>query len=122
MLGAIGLGGSSRVAGALAPAARPLFILSAILLVLGGLGCSRLAAALAAAGSLLLYVSMFGLTGGGSMAAMASDATAARADATTFYAGLVLVAASLIVSAVRRHRRTCRPLITPPWRLLPPRS
>jgi len=43
-LGAIGIGGSSALARTLSPVAQPLFIASAILVLLGALACSRLVA------------------------------------------------------------------------------
>lgn len=75
-LGAIGIGSSSALARTLSPVAEPLFVASAILVIVGALACSRLVAA-AVTGSALLYLSMFQLasadsTSGGSSMSMMS--------------------------------------------------
>lgn len=110
--GAVGITGSGAFALALAGAAQPLFLGSAILLTAGALACSRVVALLAALGSLLLYLSMFELAGGsGSMTAMATThaAPVARAEPITFSAGLALLLLSITLQIWRRRRRACRP-------------
>ena len=114
-LGSIGLGGSSLLARSLGAAARPLFIVSALLLILGALGCSRLVTAFAASGVVLLYLSMFELAGGDggtmNMNTMARGQAAVRADAPSFYGGLAAVVLALVVQLARRHNQTCKPLL-----------
>lgn len=124
-LGAIGISGSSALARTLSPVAEPLFIASALLLVLGALACSRLVALLTVAGSTLLYLSMFQLasggtqSGGGSMSMMSMQrphdgSSALQADATSFYLGLALLVVALALSVWRRRRRACRPVVRLP--------
>jgi hypothetical protein len=124
-LGALGIGGSSALARGLSPVAEPVFIVSAVLLVLGGLACSRLVALLAVAGSVALYLSMFQLASGattnrhGSMSMMSMQqpdggSSALQANATSFYLGLALLVAALGLSVWRRRRRECRPVVRLP--------
>jgi len=96
---------------ALDPVARPLLVLSVLLLVTGSLRCGRAPAALAAAGGAVLCVSMY-LASGSATAAMAGMGTHTATGTTNgplFYAGIGLIAASFAWSAIRRRRRTCRP-------------
>ena len=91
VLGGLGLAGSSVVGRALASVAEPLFVLSALFLIVGGLACSWLATLSAAVGSLVLYLSMFVLAGGvlansAPMAGM-SESGAAHANAPLFWVG-----------------------------------
>jgi len=93
--------------------ARPLLVLSVLLLVAGSLRCGRAPAALAAAGGgggALLYVSMYLASGSAtaSMAGMGTHTGTGTANGPLFYAGIVLIAATFAWSAVRR-RRTGRP-------------
>ncbi len=115
VLGTVGISETSVLARSLGSAAQPLFIASALLLTAGALGCSRLVAVLAAAGAILLYLSMFELAHGGSgsmaMTAMQHGQAAARADASTFYAGLALLLLSITLQIIRRHRGSCRPML-----------
>ncbi len=114
-LGALGVDASTRpwaaLRHALDPVARPLLVLSVLLLVAGSLRCGRAPAALAAAGGALLYVSMY-LASGSATAAMAGMGThtgTGTTNAPLFYAGIGLIATTFAWSAVRCHRRTCRP-------------
>lgn len=66
VLGAIGISGSSALARTLSPVAEPLFIASAVLVIVGALACGQLVALPAVAGSALLYLWMFQLSSGGS--------------------------------------------------------
>ena len=50
VLGAIGISGSSALARAVSPVAEPLFIVSAVLVIVGALACGRLVAQLSVAG------------------------------------------------------------------------
>ena len=116
--GAVGITGSGVFARTLAPAAEPLFIVSAVMLVFGGLLCSKVVTALLASGSALLYVSMFVLASGGSMGdgmmAMTSarhTTAASQADALTFYAGLSLLALTIAAGVWRRRHAECRPVV-----------
>jgi hypothetical protein len=111
--GSIGIGGSGVFARAFGDAARPVFIVSAILLIAGALACSRVVAALAAVGVLLLYLSMFALTGSNSMATMAMPHAhgGARANSITFYAGLGALLLSIAHQVWRRRRGTCSPVL-----------
>ena len=122
-LGAVGLTGSSALARALSPVAEPLFIASAVLVVIGALACSRLVVLLAMGGSSLLYLSMFqlassGAHSGSSMSGMTMQphhgSPTLHADATSFYLGLTLLMAAFGLRAWRRHRRECRPLVRLP--------
>lgn len=120
-LGAIGITGSSAIAGTLSQAAEPLFLASSVLLVIGALRCSRLVVLFAVSGSGLLYLSMFQFAsprvGSGSSTSMTSmqqahnGVSAPHADATSFYLGLILLAVALALYVWRRHRRACRPLV-----------
>lgn len=118
-LGAIGIGGSSVLARTLSPFAEPLFVASAVLLVLAALACSRLVAATAIVGNLLLYLSMFQLAtgGGGSMSMMAMrqhSSRALHAEPLNFYTGLALVTGAVALSIWRRRHRHCRPILRLP--------
>ena len=120
VLGAVGLTGSGVLARTLSPIAEPLFIGSSVLVVVGALACSRLVAVLAIGGSALLYLSMFQLASGGhggaaSMATMtgAHQHTVAHTDSAAFYFGLALLAVAFGLSARRRRRHECRPLLRP---------
>lgn len=117
-LGAVGITSSGVFARTLAPVAEPLFIVSAVMLVFGGLLCSKVVTALLASGSALLYVSMFVLASGGNMGVgmMAMTSTGhttavSRADALTFYAGLSLLAITIAAIVWRRRRAACRPVV-----------
>ena len=113
-VGAVGISGSGAFARAFGGAAQPLFIVSAILLIVGALACSRVVALLAAVGGLLLYLSMFELGGGGdSMTTMAMNHahTAVRAEPIRFYAGLGALLLSITLQIGRRRRRICRPVL-----------
>lgn len=123
---AIGLTSSSVLARTLSPVAEPLFIASAVLVLLGALACSRIVVLLAVGGSMLLYLSMLqlasngsnGLRSGGSMSSISTQAhrgsSTLHADATSFYLGLVLLLAGFAVSIWRRQRGECRPLVRLP--------
>jgi hypothetical protein len=104
---------TSILARSLGSFAQPLFVASALLLTAGALGCSRLVAVLAAGGAILLYLSMFELAhgGSGSMTMTAMQHGAARADASTFYAGLALLLLSITLQIIRRHRGSCLPVL-----------
>lgn len=119
-LGAVGITGSGVLARTLSPIAEPLFIGSAVLVILGALACSRLVAALGIGGSVLRYRSMFQLASGGhagpsSMATMTSahQHTALHAEPASFYWGLSLLVVAFGLSTRRRHRHECRPLLRP---------
>ncbi len=124
VLGIVGITGSSGLAIALADIAEPLFIASAVLILISSLACSRLVAVLSATGATLLYLSMFQLANsgvatddGGSMSMMAmqhSQQTSVHANAPTFYLGLVTLISSALLSAWRRHRHRCRPVLRTP--------
>lgn len=124
-LGAIGVGGSGVLARTLSPVAEPLFIASAILIIVGALACSRLVALAAVGGGTLLYLSMFQLAAGGtagsgsmSMASMQQHGPRSlHAEPASFYTGLALVVAALGLSVWRRRRRSCRPLLRSPLSL-----
>lgn len=125
VLGAIGITGSSAFAQTLAPVAEPLFIASAVLLVLGALTCGRLVALLAVAGNVLLYLSMFQLASIGSIGGASSHGSMSMmnmqqphdgsatpaAEPTSFYLGLALLVTAFGLSVWRRHRRECQPLV-----------
>jgi hypothetical protein len=113
VFGGIGIGGSGVFARVLGGAAQPLFIASAILLIAGALACSRLVATLATGAGLLLYLSMFELVhgGSGSMSMMTTSHGAARADATTFYAGAAALLLSIALQVWRRRHGSCRPVL-----------
>lgn len=128
-LGVIGITGSGAFARTLSPIAEPLFVASAILLVVAALTCGRLVAALSVGGSLVLYLSMFQLAASDASPGRSSDsmsmmsmqqthdATAAssfRADAPTFYLGLALIVCAFAVSVWRRRRHRCRPVVRLP--------
>ena len=116
-LGIIGISGSGAFARALGGAAQPIFIVSALLLIAGGLACSRVVAGLAAVAGLLLYLSMFEFSGsahGGSnsMSAMTmSQPHAARANPVAFYVGLAALLLSMTAQIWRRRRGVCRPVL-----------
>ena len=126
VLGALGITGSSALARTLSPVAQPLFIGSAVFVLVSALACSRLVVVLSGAGAVLLYLSMFqlavgGSTGGGggsmSMTAMQQPhhlTSALRADAATFYLGAALLVGAAGLWAWRRHRHACHPLLRIP--------
>lgn len=123
VLGAIGISGSSALARTLSPVAEPLFIISALLVIMGALACSRLVVVFAVGGSTLLYLSMFQLASSaarsvGSMSAMSMqqprNSSAPHADATTFYLGVMLLMTAVALTAWRRRRHECRPLVRLP--------
>ncbi len=93
------------------PVARPLLVLSVLLLIAGSLRCGRAPAALAAAGGALLYVSMYLASGSAtaSMAGMGTHTGTGTTNGPLFYAGIGLIAATFAWSTIRRRRRTCRP-------------
>lgn len=114
VLGSVGVSGSGAFARALGGAARPLFVVSALLLIVGALACSRVVTALAALAGLLLYLSMFELghgVGAGSDSMTAMGHGAARADSLTFYAGLGALLLSITFQIWRHRRGTCRPVL-----------
>lgn len=95
---------------ALDPVARPLLIVSVLLLVAGSLRCGRTPAAMAAAGGGLLYTSMYVLAGPTTgMADMANQNGMGATNAPLFYSGLILIVMTFAWSAIRRRRHTCRP-------------
>lgn len=118
-LGALGIGDSGVLARTLSPFAQPLFIVSAVFVIVGAFACSRVVVLAASAGSLLLYLSMFQLATGGSsgsgsmsMAAMQHPHSASlRAEPATFYLGLTLLLAAFATSTWRRRRHACQPLL-----------
>ena len=112
IFGGLGLAGSSVAGRALDPVAEPLFIVSAVLMIVGALACSWLATVLAGSGSVLAFLSMFVLTTGGSsrmadMGAMTGD----HANGPMFLVGMALLVASFVVPLVRRRRGTCSPVV-----------
>ena len=128
-LGALGSTGSSAVARTLSPITEPLFIGSAVLILLSAFACSRLVATLTAAGAALPYLSMFqlatgGATGRGSASSMSMMAmqpphhqSAPHTNAPTFYLGLALLIAAATLRLWRRRRHQCRPVLRiPPLR------
>ena len=128
VLGAIGISGSSAFAWALSPIAEPLFIVSAVLVIVGALACGRLVAQLSVTGTALLYLSMFqlasgGSTGGGSMSMMTTHRhhASVHAEPVSFYVGLALLLSAFAFSLWRRRRGTCRPLLRLPQPLTAPR-
>ncbi len=118
LLGAIGISSSGALARTLSPVAEPLFIVSAVLVMLGALACSRLVVVLAVAGSALLYLSMFQLASGGSsrsgsmsmMSMQRPHRASLHAEPVSFYLGLALLLSAFAFSFWRRRRRQCRPL------------
>ncbi len=90
---------------ALDPVARPLLVLSVLLLVAGSLRCGR---APAAAGGALLYVSIH-LASGSATAAMGTHTGTGTTNGPLFYASIGVIATTFAWSAIRRRRRTCRP-------------
>jgi hypothetical protein len=124
-LGAVGMTGSSALARTLSPVAQPLFIASAVLIVVSALACSRLVVALSGAGVVLLYLSMFQLAtsgaagNGGSMTMTAMQqphhpGSTLHANAATFYLGLVLLVGAAALRVWRRRRHECRPVLRIP--------
>ncbi len=104
-LGLVGLGASSVVVSRLAPAlnviAQPLLLLSAVLLVVGGLRCSRGIVALALIGGVLLYGSMY----------VWID-SAGTTSPGPFYVGLGCFVGAYFLSWRRRRAKRCRPLVS----------
>ncbi len=120
VLGAVGISSSSVLARTLSPLAEPLFILSAVLVILGALACGRMVAVLSVAGSALLYLSMFQLTTGRSRGGSISIMTMQRphhaslhAESVSFYFGVALLLLAFAFSIWRRRRHQCRPLRLP---------
>ena len=112
VFGGLGLAGSSVVGRALDPVAEPLFIVSAVLVIVGALACSWLATVLAGGGSVLAYLSMFVLTTGGSSSMADMGAMdGAHANGALFVVGAALLVASFVVPLVRRRRETCSPVL-----------
>lgn len=112
-LGVLGLGGSSVVGRVLSSVAEPLFVVSAVLLIAGGLACGWMATALAGIGGLLLYTSMFMLTteaAPGSAMPDMGGMGGAQANALLFWSGAALIVGSLVVPWRRRKRGTCSPV------------
>jgi hypothetical protein len=123
VLSLVGIAGSSGLAVTLGRAAEPLFIASAVLILLSALACSRLVAVFSGARATLLYLSMFQLvtgaaTGGGSMSMTARrqshHASAVHANAPPFNLGLVMLVTAPALAVWRRHRHQCRPLLRIP--------
>jgi hypothetical protein len=112
------------LARSLAPVARPLLVAAVLLLVVGSLRCGIGPATLAAVGGTLLYLSMYvlpqpsspGMDGMAGMHSPPVGGTAGRAgavgttNAPLFYLGLAASLGTFVWSAVRRHRRSCRPV------------
>jgi len=120
-LGVVGITGAGAIARTFSPVAEPLYIGSAILVVVGALACSRLVTLLAISGSTLLYLSMFQFTlrgpiSGSSMSGMAmhTNHSMLHADPLSFYLGLAFFVTGLAVSIWRRRRQECQPLIRVP--------
>jgi hypothetical protein len=118
LLGAIGISASSALARTLSPIAEPLFIVSAVLVILGALACGRVVALLSVTGTVLLYLSMFQLasgrsTSGGSMSMTTMQPRhhgSLHAEPVSFYLGLALLLSAFAVSFWRRRRHQCKPL------------
>ncbi|MCU4186470.1 hypothetical protein K6U06_19030 [Acidiferrimicrobium sp. IK] len=111
MFAAVGLATSTAAGRALATVAEPLFVVSAVLMVLGALACSRLAILLAAAGCVAAFVGMFVLTSVAAMARTGSMGATPPAAETLFYMGAALIVASFATTLVRRRRRSCAPVV-----------
>lgn len=111
LFAAVGLASSTVAGRALATAAEPLFVVSAVLMVLGALACSRLATLLAAAGCVSASVSMFVLTSGAGMARTGTMGATSPAAETLFYVGATLIVASFATTLLRRRRRSCAPVL-----------
>ncbi len=110
--GGLGLAGSSVIGQALVPVAEPLFVVSAVLMVVGALACSWLVTVMAGVGSALAYLSMFVLTtGGGSSMASMGTTGGAHANGLMFVVGTALIVGSFVVPRVRRRRGTCSPVL-----------
>jgi len=102
------------------PVAEPLLIVSVLLLIGSMLRCGRGPASLVTVGGITLFASMYLFTrpqpgSPGGMIGMSGSAPMAQSNAPLFYAGVALVAATFVWSALRWHRRTCRPA----WRRTP---
>ena len=110
----LGLAGSSVVGREVASVAEPVFIASAVLVIVGALACSRLVTAMAAAGGVLLYLSMFVLSTGTSAEMSHTSSTVAmggaRANTALLTSGAVLLASSFVLPRIRRRRGTCAPV------------
>jgi len=108
----LGLGGSSVIGGALVPVSEPLFVASAVFMVVGALACSWLVTVMAAAGSVSAYLSMFVLTtsGGTDMAHMGTMG-GAHANGVLFVVGAALIVGSFVVPQIRRRQGTCAPVL-----------
>lgn len=108
---AVGLAGSSAVGRALAPVTVPLFVVSALLLIVGAQACSRLATAAALGGCVFAYVGMFVLADGASMGGMGAMGGSSAAPKAVFSLGAVLIVASFVITPLRRRRGTCAPVL-----------
>ncbi|MDQ2728961.1 MAG: hypothetical protein M3Y91_14140 [Actinomycetota bacterium] len=89
----------------------PLFVVSALLLIVGALACSRLATAAALGGCVFAYVGMFVLADGASMGGMGAMGGSSAASKTVLSLGAVLVVASFVITPLRRRRGTCAPVL-----------
>lgn len=109
-VGASATGPWGALSRTLGPVARPLLILSLLMMLAGALRCGWVSAAAVTLGGSLLYISMY-LLGGAMTSSMAAMGTAGETgtNAPLFYTGLGLLVASFAWSRVRRHRRACRP-------------
>ena len=108
---AVGLASSSAAGRALAPVAVPLFVVSAVLLIVGALACSRLATICALGGCALAYVGMFVLADGASMSGMAAMAPSSTVSKAVFSVGAALIVASFVITPLRRRHGTCAPVL-----------
>ena len=121
-LGVVGITGASAVARTFSPVAKPLYIGSAALVLLGALACSRLVTMLAIGGNALLYLSMFQFASGrtisgSSMSGMAMHAdhgSDLHADPLSFYVGLAFLVIAFALSSWRRRRGGCQPVLRLP--------
>jgi len=83
----------------LAPVAVPLFVVSAVLLIVGALACSRLATICALGGCALAYVGMFVLADGASMSGMEAMAPSSTVSKAVFSVGAALIVATMLLRA-----------------------
>jgi len=96
----------------LAPVTIPLFVVSAVFLMVGALACSRLSTICALGGCALAYLGMFALAGGassGGMSAMVGSSSAA--SKAVFSVGAILIVASFVIPPLRRRRGACAPVL-----------
>lgn len=109
---AVGLASSSAVGRALAPVTIPLFVVSAVFLIVGALACSRLATLCALGGCVLAYVGMFVLADGASTVGMgAMVGSSSAASKAVFSVGAALIVASFVITPARRRRGACAPVL-----------